>query len=203
MSRMRRLRGWERKLATTSNRSRSTPGGSGRSGRSSWSTAVMSQHCVNCCSSFRNRTASSHESRGMWTTVCPWDSTATAPLTRSTTASATGSRGTPPAPGSLCISSRRLSSVMGEGVGSGLSGRSGDGLVDLDPGALTGAAEDLTGADELVEGEDAVDQGLRPGRAAGHVHVDGDDLVHALDNGVVVEHAAAAGADTHGDDPLA
>src|SRR5258708_24673178 len=29
-----------------------------------------------------------------------------------------------------------------------------------------------------------------------------DDLVDALDEGVVVEHAAGAGADAHGDDPF-
>src|SRR5581483_11644541 len=100
-----------------------------------------------------------------------------------------GSPGTPRAPGSLCISSRGLSSVMANG-GSRLSGRTGDRLVDPDRRALTGAAEDLAGADEVVEREDAVDEGLRSGRAAGHVDVDGDDLVHALDDGVVVEHAA-------------
>ena len=41
-----------------------------------------------------------------------------------------------------------------------------------------------------------------PRRAAGEVHVDGDDVVDALDDRVVVEHAAAAGADAHREHPL-
>src|SRR5688572_13591440 len=192
MSRMRRLRGWDKKLPTTSNRRRSTPGGTARSGRRTWSTAVRSEHWVNCCSSFRNRTASSQDSRGMWTTLWPWDSEATAPGTWPTTASATGS---------LCNSSRTLSSVMANET-SRFSGRSGDGLVDPDPRALTGLAEEVAGADVLVEGENAVHEGLGPRGATRHVDVDRDDLVHALDDGVVVEHPAARGAHAHGDDPL-
>src|SRR5205823_11370185 len=43
---------------------------------------------------------------------------------------------------------------------------------------------------------------LRPRRAAGHMDVDGDDLVHALEHGVVVEHAAGARAGAHGYHPL-
>src|SRR4029453_13311348 len=35
-------------------------------------------------------------------------------------------------------------------------------------------------ADPLLELHDPVEQRLRPGRAAGHVHVDRDDLVDAL-----------------------
>ncbi|CAM5605701.1 hypothetical protein SVIOM74S_05845 [Streptomyces violarus] len=54
----------------------------------------------------------------------------------------------------------------------------------------------------LVELEDRVHQHLGPRRAAGEVDVDGDDVVDALDDGVVVEHAARGGAHAHGDHPL-
>ena len=40
------------------------------------------------------------------------------------------------------------------------------------------------------------------GGQPGQVDVDRDDVVDALHDGVVVEHAAGAGADTHRDDPL-
>ena len=65
-----------------------------------------------------------------------------------------------------------------------------------------GRAGDLAGADLLVQGEDGVQQRLGRRRAAGGVDVDRDDLVHALDDGVVVEHPAGRGAHAHGDDPL-
>ena len=64
------------------------------------------------------------------------------------------------------------------------------------------ALGDLAGPDRLVQREDGVHQGLGARRAARRVDVDGDDLVDALDDGVVVEHAAGRGADAHRDDPL-
>ena len=74
---------------------------------------------------------------------------------------------------------------------------------------LLGAARDLAAvdaegllADLLTQDEDRVDEGLGAGRAAGQVDVDGDDVVAALDDGVVVEDAAGGRARTHGDDPL-
>ena len=49
--------------------------------------------------------------------------------------------------------------------------------------------------DALLEQHDALEQGLGPGRAAGHVDVDGDDLVDALGHRVAVPvRAAAVGA---------
>src|SRR4029078_12279650 len=42
----------------------------------------------------------------------------------------------------------------------------------------------------LLQLNDPVDQRLGPGRAARHEHVDRHHLVDALDDGVVVEHAA-------------
>ena len=56
--------------------------------------------------------------------------------------------------------------------------------------------------DLVVQLEDRVDQHLRARRAAGEVHVDRDDVVDALDDRVVVEHPAAAGADAHREHPL-
>src|SRR6478735_12308430 len=43
--------------------------------------------------------------------------------------------------------------------------------------------------DLFLELDDPVDERLGPGRAAGHEDVDRNDLVDALDDGVVVEHA--------------
>src|SRR2546422_4308553 len=204
MARRGRLRGWDRKLATTSNRSGDTPGGRGRSGRSNWSTAVMSTHWVNCSSSRSHRASSSHSAAPMCRTGWPWECSATAAGNRSTAAASTSSpAGTGlSSPGSLCVVSRAASSDISEWWGAAWSRRLGDGLVDVDAGTLTGPAHDLTGTDELVQREDAVDEGLGTGGTSGHVDVDGNDLVDALDDGVVVEHAAAAGADAHGDDPL-
>ena len=54
----------------------------------------------------------------------------------------------------------------------------------------------------VVQLEDRVDQHLRARRAAGQVHVDGHDVVDALHDRVVVEHAAAAGAHAHREHPL-
>src|SRR5436190_14775091 len=56
--------------------------------------------------------------------------------------------------------------------------------------------------DLLLQLVDAVHERLGPRWAARHVHVDGQELVDALDNGVVVEHAGARGARAHRDDPL-
>src|SRR5688500_6306402 len=57
--------------------------------------------------------------------------------------------------------------------------------------------------DALLQEDDALEQRLGPRRAAGHVHVDGDDLVDALGDGVAVPvGAAAVGARPHGDDVL-
>ena len=61
-------------------------------------------------------------------------------------------------------------------------------------GGLLGAARDLAAvsaegflADLLTQDEDRVDEGLGAGRAAGQVDVDGNDVVAALDDGVVLK----------------
>ena len=71
-----------------------------------------------------------------------------------------------------------------------------------DRGGRVAALGDLARPDLLVEGQDGVEKGLGRRGAARGVDVDGDDLVDALDDGVIVEHAAGRGADAHGDDPL-
>ena len=79
-------------------------------------------------------------------------------------------------------------------------------LFDDDAGAtgLAGVAPagDLAVLDQPVESEDGVHERLGARRAARRVHVDRHDLVDTLHDGVVVEHAATAGAHAHGDDPL-
>src|SRR5260370_5323506 len=56
--------------------------------------------------------------------------------------------------------------------------------------------------DLLLELKDSVENGFGARRAAGNVDVDGDDLIAALHDGVIVEDAAGSGASAHGDDPL-
>src|SRR3989304_6220727 len=57
--------------------------------------------------------------------------------------------------------------------------------------------------DLLLEGHEGVHERLRPRRAAGHVDVHGNDLVHALEDAVVAGvRPAVGGAGAHGDDPL-
>src|SRR5467141_104528 len=56
--------------------------------------------------------------------------------------------------------------------------------------------------DLFLELEDGVEQRLRPRRAARDVNIDGNDLIAALDDSVIVENAARRGASPHGDDPL-
>src|ERR1039458_2801366 len=56
--------------------------------------------------------------------------------------------------------------------------------------------------DLLLQQRDGVDELLGTGWAPGHVHVDGNPLVDALYDGVIVEDAAGGGAGAHGDDPL-
>src|SRR2546425_362259 len=153
----------------------------GRLGRSSWSTAVMSTHWVNCSSSRSHWASSSHSAGPMWRTGWPWECSATAAGNRSTAAASTSSpTGTALSrPGSLCVVSRAASSDISEWWGAAWSRRLGDGLVDVDGGALTGSAHDLTGGDEFVQREDAGDEGLGTGGTSGPVDVDGHDLVDA------------------------
>jgi hypothetical protein len=83
-------------------------------------------------------------------------------------------------------------------------GRGGD-LLDMDVGAGAGrgtAAHDLAILDHLMQRFDGMDQGLGRGRTTRRVHIVGHDLIDALHDRIVVEHATRAGADTHRDDPL-
>src|SRR5919108_3674628 len=59
-----------------------------------------------------------------------------------------------------------------------------------------------SGEDLLLQADDALEERLRPRRAARHVDVHGDDLVDALEDRVVAEHAAGARAGAHRDHPL-
>ena len=76
-------------------------------------------------------------------------------------------------------------------------------LLDLEAEPLTApAGREVSVADLFVQRDDGVDQRFRTRRATRRVHVDGDDLIDALHDGVVVEHATGACTDPHGDDPL-
>jgi hypothetical protein len=58
-------------------------------------------------------------------------------------------------------------------------------------------------ADALLEQDNALEQCFGPRRASGDVHIDRDDLVHALGHRVRIPvRAATVGARTHGDDVL-
>src|SRR5205823_9037519 len=56
--------------------------------------------------------------------------------------------------------------------------------------------------DFLLKLDDAVNERFRARRTPGHVHVDRNHLVDALDDRVIVEHAADRRACAHRDDPL-
>jgi len=60
--------------------------------------------------------------------------------------------------------------------------------------ALEGA---LFVVDFLLQLENGVENGLGTWRAAGNVDIDGNHLVAALDDGVVIEHAAGRRARAH------
>ena len=83
MRRIRRFRGCERKLATTSKRAGVDPGDDGRSASVRWSTAVTSRQVVNCSSSRSIVAASTQCARSRYTTGCPCESWNTAPSNRS------------------------------------------------------------------------------------------------------------------------
>src|SRR5580765_3934608 len=65
--------------------------------------------------------------------------------------------------------------------------------------ALEGA---LFVVDFLLQLENGVENGLGTWRTAGNVDIDGNHLVAALNDGVVIENAAGRRARAHGDDPL-
>ena len=82
------------------------------------------------------------------------------------------------------------------------SGRAASAAASSSRSALTRLTPELRVLDLVVQLEDRVDEHLRPRRAAGQVDVDRDDVVDALHDRVVVEHAAAGGADAHREHPL-
>ena len=49
----------------------------------------------------------------------------------------------------------------------------------------------MLASDLLVQGQDAMNQLLRTWWATCHLHIDWHDLVHTLNDGVVIENAAA------------
>ncbi len=53
------------------------------------------------------------------------------------------------------------------------------------------------GVDLFLKLQDGIEQRLRARWAAGHVNVHGNDLIHALHDGVVVENTAGSGASPH------
>ena len=101
-----------------------------------------------------------------------------------------------PARGLVVVVAHRSRPFISE-VGSARSAAVSSSSISARP-----VAAELGVLDLVVQLEDRVDEHLRPRRAAGEVHVDGDDVVDALDDRVVVEHAAAAGADAHRQHPL-
>src|SRR5215218_5926226 len=68
-----------------------------------------------------------------------------------------------------------------------------DGLVSLGGRHVAAVAHRLS-HHLLLEHHDGVDEHFGAGGTAGDVHVHGHDLVHALDDGVVVEDSARRGA---------
>src|SRR5216684_4187685 len=78
-------------------------------------------------------------------------------------------------------------------------------LTLLDPGRggpLDAPPQERFLFDLVLQLEEALDQGFRSGRAARHVHINGDHLVNAFENRVVivVEGPAARRTRAHGDD---
>src|SRR5258708_21357292 len=65
--------------------------------------------------------------------------------------------------------------------------------------ALEGA---LLVVDFFLKLKDRVEKSFWTRRAAGNVTINGNDLIAALDDGVIVEDAAGSGASAHGDNPL-
>ena len=64
------------------------------------------------------------------------------------------------------------------------------------------AACQFSGPDVVMEGEDGMHERFRSGWAAWGIDVDRYYLVDTLDDGVVVEHPARGGTNTHGNNPL-
>src|SRR4051812_4504134 len=90
-------------------------------------------------------------------------------------------------PSSLEPPGRRM---LDRGAAAGGCQRGGVELCLLELGDLPLAVDaELRRADLVVQLEDRVEQHFRPGRTAREIDVDGHDVVDALDDRVVVEHA--------------
>src|SRR5919201_255952 len=143
----------------------------------------MSARKLNASSSRRCVHASTSSAASTTSVVSPyawWVSTNPGSPSKLTSKSPGRSEGDKPAP-------RKMRSIF-----RGYSGRYSPDLI----------GRRHAGLDLLLEADDPLDERLRPRRAAGDVDVDGDDLVHPLEHGVVVEHPARARAGAHRDHPL-
>src|SRR5438046_9866157 len=70
-------------------------------------------------------------------------------------------------------------------------------------GKIHGAPEGtLLSVDLLLKLKDGVENGLGARRATGDVHIDRNDLIAALHNGVIVENAAGSGTGAHRGGPI-
>src|SRR5829696_8404306 len=109
-------------------------------------------------------------------------------------------------PSSACIDSSRPSRSSSRGAASSsVSGASVSAETSVssadDNGITSPARAHVLVLDLLLQQQDALEQRLGTRRAAGHVDVDGDQLVDALGDRVAVPvGAAAVGAATHADD---
>src|SRR5687767_656070 len=85
------------------------------------------------------------------------------------------------------------SSSRGASASGSPASAAGASVVSADDNRLTPpACGDVLVLDALLQQHDALEERLGPRRAAGHVHVDGDELVDALGHGVRVPVGAAA-----------
>ena len=190
---------WEIRVTTTSKRSGvdARRAGPRRPRRRGSRRAVTSRHMLKPSSSRRR----AHErrrarSRPGCSTCWPRLQVTGTPCTSSGSAAPSSARRVVDGGGVVGHVSAR---PMDDGLGRGLAVE----LLDVEAEARRRrAAGELAVADLLVQRVDGVEQRLGAGRAPGRVHVDRHDLIDALHERVVVEHAAAARAHAHADDPL-
>lgn len=78
----------------------------------------------------------------------------------------------------------------------------GDGDSERDASARAIGWGHALFVDVALDGHHAFDEHFWTRRASGHIDIDRDELVNALDCCVGIEDAACGGAGAHGDDPL-
>src|SRR4051794_38462947 len=157
-------------------------------------------HMLKACSSRRSMTKSASCSRATCSTLWPRESDAGTPYSDPSTpaASVMFPRGlrprTPSASGSLAVArppcARSARSCVLPDDDRRLAGGLAVHLADVDARAsscLLAPAGQLTALDEAIQRQDGVHQRLGPRRAPWRVHVDRNDLIEALDDGVVLE----------------